>query len=114
MSFTLTGAEQLLAHLSKAAKFEDVKRAVKLNGTELNRNMARNASFDKGYQTGTTKRSINLQISNGGLTATVAPTTEYAAYLEYGTRFMSAQPFIGPSYHPQKAKFLEDLSRLVE
>ena len=114
MSFKLDGADALLKKLKKGAKYEDVKNAVKLNGSELQRKTMRNASFDKGYQTGTTKRSINLEITDGGLVATVAPTTDYSMYLEFGTRFMSAQPFVGPSYHPQKAIFLKDLMRLVE
>lgn len=114
MNFKLDGADALLKKLKKGAKYEDVKNAVKLNGSELNNKMHRNASFEKGYQTGTTKRSINLEITKGGLVATVAPTTEYSPYLEYGTRFMSAQPFIGPSYHSQKPIFLKDLMRLVE
>ena len=114
MSFKLNGADKLLTKLRKGAKYEDVKNAVKLNGTELNRKMHRNASFTKGYQTGTTKRSINLEITDGGLVATAAPNTDYSPYLEFGTRFMSAQPFIGPSYHSQKPVFLKDLMRLME
>lgn len=110
----ILGADKLLTKLRKGAKFVDVQNAVKLNGSELDRKMTRNASFTKGYQTGATKRSINLVITKGGLVATVAPTTEYSEYLELGTRFMSAQPFIGPSYHSQKPIFLKDLMRLME
>lgn len=121
MKLEIKGANELLAKLRKGAKYEDVKNAVKLNGTELNTKMHRNASFKGHYRgnkfikpTGTTKRSINLAITDGGLAATVAPTTDYSQYLEYGTRFMDSQPFISPSYHSQKPIFLKDLMRLME
>lgn len=76
--------------------------------------MQKNADFKKGYQTGTTKRSIALEITDAGLTAAVEPGTEYSPYLEYGTRFMDAQPFVKPAYEAQKAQFKEDMQRLVK
>ena len=63
--------------------------------------------------TGTLKRSIGLEIRDGGLTAEVEPTAEYAAYVEYGTRYMSAQPYMRPSYTAQKEKFKSDLKKLT-
>jgi HK97 gp10 family phage protein len=34
-------------------------------------------------------------------------------YLEYGTRFMDAQPFVRPAYNEQKAKFIRDMNKLT-
>ena len=62
---------------------------------------------------GTLKRSIGLDITDGGMTAEVEPTAEYAAYVEYGTRFMNAQPYMRPSYNQQKEKFKSDMKKLV-
>ena len=45
----ILGADALLTKLRKGAKFVDVQNAVKLNGSELDRKMTRNASFIKGY-----------------------------------------------------------------
>jgi HK97 gp10 family phage protein len=75
--------------------------------------MQRTADFKMGYQTGQTKRSIGLEILDDDMTADVEPTTEYAKYLEYGTRFMAAQPFVRPSYKEQKEKFKRDMQKLV-
>lgn len=72
------------------------------------------ADFEKGYQTGETKRSIGLEFENSGFTASVGPETEYSPYLEYGTRFMQAQPFIKPAYNEQKEKFKRDMQKLVK
>lgn len=108
-----TGAAELVGALKSRTSLNDVKRTVKLNGSELETGMKRNASFTRGYQTGTTKRSIGLGMLDGGFTAKVAPTTHYSLYLEVGTRFMSAQPFVRPSFLKQRVKFINDMKRLM-
>lgn len=109
----ITGAEALISQLKKNATLDDVERTVRLNGSELEKKMKRNASFTKGYQTGETKRSIGLEIKDRGLTAEVKPTTHYAPYLEKGTRFMDAQPFVRPSFDVQESIFIKDMRRLM-
>ncbi|OOL82128.1 hypothetical protein BWX42_00145 [Dolosigranulum pigrum] len=79
----------------------------------MNQKAVRNAVFTRGYSTGQTRRSIALN-RTGGLEARVKPGTDYAVYVEYGTRFMSAQPFMRPSFNAQKVQFLSDMRRLVE
>ena len=63
--------------------------------------------------TGNLKRSIGLEISPNGLKATVEPKTEYAAYVELGTRKMEAQPYLKPAFEEQKKQFEKDLQKLV-
>jgi HK97 gp10 family phage protein len=108
------GLDKLQKALKDNVTLDDVKRVVRQNGSELQTKMQQNADFTQGYQTGTTKRSIGLEIKDSGFTAEVAPTTEYAPYLEYGTRFMSAQPFVKPAYEQQKEQFKKDMDRLVK
>lgn len=86
----VTGLVELARALKKNVKMDDVKMVVQKNGADLQRTMQRKADFKKGYQTGTTKRSIRLNIKDGGFTAEVEPTTEYSPYLEYGTRYMES------------------------
>lgn len=110
------GVEKLQVKLKKNANLKEVKEIVKLNGDELNKRMKRKttSAFTKGYTTGTTARSINTELSDGGLTASVGPTTDYALYVEYGTRFMTAEPFVRPSLETQKKLFLKDMKGLIE
>lgn len=110
---SVKGADKLLQALKENVTMDDVKRVVRHNGSELQRKMQSNADFKMGYQTGQTKRSIGLEIVDSGLTATVEPTTEYSPYLEYGTRFMDAQPFVKPAYDEQKEKFKRDMKMLT-
>lgn len=109
----IEGLDKLQKALKKNATLDDVKTVVRYHGGELQRRMQGKADFTKGYATGTTKRSIGLEITEGGFTAEVAPTTEYSPYLEYGTRFMDAQPFVNPALDEQKAKFKNDMQQLV-
>lgn len=109
----IEGLEELQKKLKANVTLNDVKRVVRQNGAELQKKMQSKADFDKGYQTGTTKRSIGLEIKDSELTAEVGPETEYSPYLEYGTRFMEAQPFVRPSLESQAGKFKNDMQKLV-
>ena len=110
----LDGMDKLQKKLKANATLADVKKVVRQNGSELQKKIQSNADFDKGYQTGTTKRSVSLEIKDGGFTAESGPETEYAPYLEYGTRFMDAQPFVRPALEVQAAKFKSDLQKLMK
>lgn len=119
------GLKELQWRLKKGKDLDDVKRAVKKHGAALQREMQRKADFrghmeyvkGKGLTfvapTGETKKSIGLEIEGGGFVASVGPTTEYSEYLEYGTRLMNAQPFIGPALEAQEDKFIAELKELM-
>lgn len=114
------GIAKLNKGLKKRMDMSAVKDTVKLNGSEMQKKAQRNAPVGTpestgipGYIGGTLRRSINLEISDGGMTATVEPTAEYAPYVELGTRFMEAQPFLKPAFEEQKKQFEKDLKELV-
>ena len=107
------GIEALAKGIKSNIPMSLVKEVVAGNGAEMKNKMIANADFKQGYQTGTTKRSITMDITDGGLTAEVEPTTEYSPYLEYGTRFMDAQPFVKPAFEDQARQFKKDMEKLV-
>lgn len=109
----IEGLEELQKALKENITMDDVKRVVRHNGSQLQQKTQSHADFTKGYATGQTKRSIGLEIVDDGLTAEVEPTTEYSPYLEYGTRFMEAQPFVRPALNEQKPIFQRDMRKLV-
>lgn len=112
--FKIEGIEKLQAKLKKNVQMDDVKRVVRTNGAQLKNKMVRNANFVKGYQTGTTKRHIFRNTKDSGLTVEVGPTTEYSPYIEFGTRFMGAQPFVRPALDEQKKEFVKDFKKLTK
>lgn len=121
-SITLEGLDELSQALNDMAKLDGVKRVVKQNGADLQRRAQRKAQFRGHWEgkrfvkpTGTLKRSISgPNIIDGGLTAEVAAEAEYAGYVEFGTRFMDAQPYMRPALQEQIGIFERDLTRLFK
>lgn len=106
----LVGVSELQLALKKNANMDKVKTIVKLNGSEMNKNSKKNAPVD----TGTLKRSIGLSIKDKGATAEVEATADYAAYVEWGTRFQPAQLYISDAFEKQKEQFKKDMKKLVK
>ena len=126
-TFQLRGLDKLQAKLQRIAKLEEVENIIEEHGGLMQKKAVENASKFKGHYegrgnsrhfvkpTGATKRSIS--VNSGKIDRfkyRVAPGTHYAAYVELGTRYMSAQPFIKPAFDDQKALFKRDLERLVK
>lgn len=110
----IRGLDKLQKKLKKNCTLDDVKTVVKQNGIELQRNTVRNAVFKGNYTLGNTKRSIRGEKRDDGFTYVEGPTTEYAPYVEFGTRFMDAQPFVRPAFKQQVPMFKSDMKKLVK
>lgn len=110
----IKGADDLIDQLKENANLDDVKNTIKVNTVNLTNEMIRAASFTKGYQTGTTKRSIAMELRNDGFSGVTGPKTVYAPYLIYGTRHMNAQDFFRPAYFKYEQLFISDMKRLMK
>ena len=110
------GLDALIGTLKENVTLDDVKRIVQKNGVDLTATMKRQTtkSYVKGYSTGDTAGSINMKVLNGGLTVEVATGTSYSPYVEWGTRFMEAEPIVQPSLDVIAPKFYSDLSRVMK
>lgn len=115
-SVKIVGLKQLDKKLRENLNMDAVKRVVQKNGDQMNERMKKNTetAFTKGYSTGDTASSINTVISDCGMTATVEPTTEYAPYPEFGTRFMEAEPYVRPAFEEQVVQFKKDMDKLTK
>ena len=109
------GITELDKKLMRNLNLDAVKQVVQKNGDQMNERMKARTrtAFRKGYSTGDTAGSINTEITDGGMAAEVGPTTDYHAYVELGTRKMTAEPFIKPAWEEQKMQFKSDMDRLV-
>lgn len=93
-----------------AAKLPDVANAI-----------VRKAAFDvEGHaktvvpvDTGKLKNSIATEFPSR-TSAVIAPHTEYAIYVEYGTRRQRAKPYMRPAAEKVAPSFLEACQRLEE
>lgn len=87
-----------------------VKEIVKKRTAEMQNEAMHNAPVD----TGTLKRNIRLMLLNGGLAGTVISQADYSGYQEFGTRFMAAQPYMGPAWRKERPIFISELWALVK
>lgn len=84
--------------------------------------VVRKASFDVEGQaknrvpvdTGALKNSISTEFEDGGLTGIIAPHMEYAAYVEYGTKRMSAQPYMTPAAEAVAPAFVAAMKQMLQ
>lgn len=99
------------------AKKQKVQSVVMKNGSKLHseaqKRMRKGVTYVKGYSNDNTKNSTTLDIQNGGMTAVVAPDTEYFPYIEYGTRKMEAEPTLGPAFRFVATSFMNDIKELM-
>ena len=107
---SIKGLKKLQKKLAGNADLGQVRNVVKQHGAQLQRNAQRQAPVD----TGNLRRSINLEITGGGTEAKITPTAEYDPYVEYGTRYMNARPFLSPAAMTQFPKFKKDLEMILK
>lgn len=109
-SVRFTGLGALEKKLKQNATMNDVKNVVKMNTSELQKKMMRDAPVDTGFL----KRSIIFVVAQYGLTGKVLIQAEYAPFLIFGTRFMAKQDFVRPNFKAQSLQFKSDMDRLVK
>lgn len=115
----IEGLQAIISDLD-ARKYtsKQIRNVVKKNGGDLQeeaqKRMTKTVAYVKGYSNGDTRRSTTLSISDDGMTATVAPNTEYFSYIEYGTRYMEAEPTLNPAFQKIKQQFYRDVIGLVK
>lgn len=116
MNVKFNGLDDFVGVLKDNVTMDDVKRIIKVNGDRLNRYMKEQTThaYVKGYSTGDTAGSINTEVRDGGLTVAVGATMNYDPYVEYGTRYMSAEPILDPSLERVRPQFLGDLEKITE
>ena len=124
MGITLNGTKGLAGALDPGQRREKTKAVIRSSTAKLDEEMTRRAVFKGHYikrggkkvfvkPTGATKRSIRPEIRKEGMEGAVGPHTHYAPYLEFGTRFMGAQPFVKPALDAISDSFARDIARAM-
>ncbi|WP_079480569.1 HK97-gp10 family putative phage morphogenesis protein [Halobacillus salinus] len=94
---------------------DDLNTIVKNNTIEMTSETMENERerFIKGYWTGHTLRNTKTQ-KLGDLSYQTLVDSEYAGYLEFGTRYMDPTWFLRDAFFKQRDKFKSDLDRLIK
>ena len=130
----IEGIERFQAKIKKNVSLSDVKKVVRHYGKRMEKYAKMNTKEFKGHYewrkgegyvfvepTGNLKRGIISEskrdglgkyIVDGGMTAEVYSTAEYAGYVEVGTRYMDAQPYLKPAFKDEAENMKRDLKRL--
>ena len=63
--------------------------------------------------TGATRSSIFVDPGTPSFEQKIGPTTEYAPFIEFGTRYMAARPFMVPTLEKERIPFMEALVEVL-
>jgi HK97 gp10 family phage protein len=93
---TFQGAEETQAFLAQAP--EAIRRAVKKSLKQAATLVKQEAIWNCPVKTGYLRSTIFYSVNGDEFGFTVGAKAPYGVYLEYGTRYMRAQPFIRPAF----------------
>lgn len=104
----VVGVERVVGKLRKNATMDDVKNVVKSNVSEMTNNAQRLAPVDTGHLKGSTIATI------GDLEGSTDVGAHYGGYVNNGTRFMGARPFLTNAFELQAENFRREMEMLVK
>lgn len=102
MVVVYNGIPSLMAYVEANAR-----TAVRRTADEIVRDARSRAPVD----TGQLRSSIKAVSLEHGKSAEVMADTDYAAFVEFGTYKMAAQPFLTPAVQAHTDEFIEDVGR---
>lgn len=108
----IVGLDKALAKIDRydAEVARKVKQAVAGSALNLQRGAKKRCPVD----TGTLRNSIVVDFYQDKLTAEVEARMPYAPFVEHGTRFMRAQPFMFPAWEEERPKFEDAIREAVK
>lgn len=108
---TVTGSEQLRRNLQRLAGAE--RRQAQADGLEAGaRIVETHAKLICPVDTGFLRNSIQVD-SVTPLEAIIAPHTEYAEHVEFGTERQGAQPYMRPAIDEHQGEIVDAVERTV-
>lgn len=109
-SIGLRGLKKLINRFRRNTELTEVKDVLRVNGEQMLQRAQKNAPVD----TGELRDSLRMDIDEAGFSVNIKSDADHASYVEYGTRYQNAQPFIGPAFKRQQRKLKKDLSKLTK
>ncbi len=118
LNLSIDGLKPFQKKLLAKADPARIQKVIRINIAELTDNAQSKAPVSTERTNphgvhGQLRDSIEASIEDDGMAGIVRTEAEYAEYVELGTRFMEAQPYMKPAFEEQKPKFLRDLKREI-
>ena len=96
------------------AKHPDkIKTVVQIAARNIERDAKQRMTDQDAVDTGATRNSIFVSPGTPSFTQQIGPTTEYAPFIEFGTRYMSARPYMIPALEKERKRFIEALAHVL-
>lgn len=114
MSVEVRGIVEVQRNLEKVG--EDIKEAARQGVMTAAENIAEEARALCPVDTGRLQASIDYRLNWSGETvsAEIFADTEYAGYVEFGTRYMAPRYYMTRAFQNYAARYAEDVSGAVE
>ena len=105
----IIGGDEAVRNIARRVDRNRINDVVRKSTAQVQRKAMRDVPVDTGFL----KRSITIEMDTAHMQGTVTAGAEYGAYVEFGTRYMGAQPFMRPARNEQEPIFLSDLQKLI-
>jgi len=101
--------------IEKLSKFNNelddkIKTVVQIAARNIEKNSKQLITDLQAVDTGDTRSSIFVDPGTPSFSQKIGPTTEYAPFIEFGTRYMAARAFMIPTLEKEAPRFKEALS----
>ena len=94
-----------------------VPKAVEIAARNVEKGAKERIAAWPAVDTGDTKGSIEAKPAGGftgeNLEWRVGPVTEYSPFIEFGTKYMKARPFMVPALEDERPRLIEALAQLM-
>jgi HK97 gp10 family phage protein len=116
VGFKIIGLEDVAKAIRETAEKTGVvtKEEIRAAALDTEKRSKENLIANKSVVTGTLLRSMTTDMLEGGYAAEVGTVTEYAPYVEFGTRRSRAKPYLIPAYEEATKGIDEKIKVKVE
>ena len=104
--------------IEKLSKFNNqlddkIKTVVQIAARNIEKDSKQRMTDQDAVDTGATRLSIFVSPGTPSFSQHIGPTTEYAPFIEFGTRFMPARPYMIPALEQEKIRFMQAIVEVL-
>ena len=104
--------------IEKLTKFNNeldnkIKTVVQIAARNIEKDSKQRMTDQDAVDTGATRNSIFVSPGTPSFSQHIGPTTEYAPFIEFGTRFMPARPYMIPALEQEKIRFMQAIVEVL-
>ena len=92
---------------------DKIKEVVQIAARNIEKDAKQRMTDQDAVDTGATRLSIFVSPGTPSFSQQIGPTTEYAPFIEFGTRFMPARPYMIPALEQEKIRFMQAIVEVL-